>query len=71
MKFFHKHKWEIIAKIYAPPNTPVGFECNDMTTVNRVLFGYTTIIFQCSDPNCRKLRREEMLGTEMEKNKND
>ncbi len=63
MKLFHKHKWEIIVKTYAPPKSNLsGIECNDMNLVNKMFFGCTTILLQCSI--CRGLRREEMSGKE-------
>ena len=67
MKLFHEHQWEIISKIYAPPVNTIlsGVETNDMETLNRMMFGLTTIIFQCSI--CQKIRKEEMLGKEEEK----
>jgi len=68
MKSCNKHEWEIIVKTYAPPMSNLsGVSGNDMDTMNRMVFGCTTVLMQCSI--CKGLHKEEMLGKEEEKTK--
>ncbi len=69
MSFFCGHKWEEIARTYAPPIEGMklksegkrGFE-----SLDRMLHGVTTIVFKCSDKECAKLKKIECLGKEIE-----
>ena len=57
---FHKHKWKKIVETYAPPVTE-AFEGRGFN-VEKLTMGQTTILWECQDKDCQKLRKEEMLG---------
>ena len=60
----HTHEWEVVSKTYAPPakNISVNNSQVDKDTVEKTLFGITTILWQCLV--CKDFRKEEMLGSD-------
>jgi hypothetical protein len=59
---FHKHQWKEIERTYAPP-----LDINEITgapreEIERMVFGFITILWECQNENCKKLRKEEMIG---------
>lgn len=64
---FHKHTWKEIARTYAEPHVgTVNVERGGtQELLERMAFGVTTILWECQDPGCKKLRREELLGKEV------
>ncbi len=58
---FHKHNWIKIETTYAPPvSNMFSVEGNWSETVEKLKFGLTTILWECSI--CQKIRKVEMLG---------
>lgn len=65
MNLFHKHKWKRIVTTHAPPVTG-NFELNGAGgMIERLKQGVTSILWECQDPDCQELRKEEMLGKEV------
>jgi hypothetical protein len=60
-----KHKWEKIAKTFAPPHSLGRGEKikGDDSTIERYMSGVTTIMYKCE--KCSEIRKEEMLGREV------
>ena len=58
---FHKHNWVISKTTYASP-VNLGLKGVSQELGQRLLFGLTTFLWECSI--CKKLRKEEMLGSE-------
>lgn len=57
----HKHNWIKIKETYAYGQS-INTEGISSTNCERLLFGLTTILWECSI--CQKIRKEEMLGKE-------
>lgn len=55
---FHKHNWVKIKETYAPPFK--GKITADMETLQKLTFGVTTLLWECSI--CKAIKKEEMLG---------
>ena len=66
---FHKHDWKEIARTFAPPRDFFDGEGVPSDFAKLMAFGMTTILWECQDKDCQKLRKEEMLG-EISINKN-
>ena len=60
----HKHKWKEIARMYAPSTVVKNLRTDNDRTMEKVLFGVTTIVFKCSDESCGELKKIESLGKE-------
>jgi len=63
---FHAHDWKEIARTYAAPpgrHTKVTGGQSD-SLLERIVFGVTTILWECQDRKCAALRKQEMLGSE-------
>jgi hypothetical protein len=58
----HKHDWKIISKCYAEPKSENAQFHGSQDFMEKIIFGYTTILWKCSI--CHNLKREEMLGKE-------
>ena len=64
----HQHTWKVIGKTYAPPtNLQITAELQgmitmDVATVQKSLFGVTTLLWECS--SCGETKREELLGSD-------
>ena len=56
---FCKHDWQEKHITHAPGIVVQNLECTGRT-LERLVLGVTTIIWECS--KCKKLRKEEMLG---------
>lgn len=59
---FHNHDWKEIERTFtgtAKLGDSWGYSSEE---IERFLFGVTTILWECQDKSCRKLRKEEMLG---------
>jgi len=54
--------WELVAKTYAPPIRGFNKEISDADTLQKVLFGVTTCVWQCQETG--EIRREEILGSD-------
>ena len=54
--------WELVAKTYAPPLRTFNKEIDDMATLQKVLFGVTTCVWQCAQTG--EIRKEEILGSD-------
>jgi hypothetical protein len=70
-QIFHKHEWEIVSKTKTPPKTPgdIGeIRCSNLL-MEKLLSGTVTIIWKCQE--CGKMKREEMIGEEEEKLKDN
>lgn len=65
----HIHDWKRIETTYAPPKIAEMEYVSGlfMDVMQKLAFGVTTILWECQDKNCRKLRKEEMLGKQIEK----
>jgi len=61
---FHKHRWKIAVKTYAPPYTPCT-ERVPLSLIERCATGVTTVMWECEDPECRAHKKEELLGKEI------
>jgi len=61
----HKHDWKEIARTFAEPAYGASFTGGTERLATVMAFGLTTILWECADPNCCELRREELLGKEM------
>jgi len=64
----HTHMWKIVGKTYAPPS-PLQITAElegsvhiDNETVQKALFGVTTLLWECS--SCGETKREELLGSD-------
>ena len=60
MALFHKHNWIRIATTYVPPRTGSSMQCSEYLA-ERLFAGLTIIMWECS--KCKKIRKEEMLGS--------
>lgn len=67
MSLFHKHIWIKIKETYAPPKEGVIDVQGSPEATLKVVTGFTTLLWECEDKNCRKLRKEEMIGKEVSK----
>lgn len=64
----HVHHWIEQCRTYALPVLGEGNRTVNVTqdfTVRCLLQGSTTILWECSDPTCRALRKEELVGKEV------
>lgn len=57
---FHRHKYHAIERIYAPPTKLEADARMSELLAERLLFGQTTIVFQCS--TCSKITTIEAIG---------
>jgi len=55
-----KHNWIVIAETQALPTMKYEFLRAEYELREKITFGYTTILWECS--NCKKTKKEEMLG---------
>lgn len=73
MSFFHRHHWERLYTVVAAPqgkqqNIKIGEASSaGERLVLKLYYGMTTILWQCSDPKCQAVWREEMIGQPIEK----
>lgn len=58
----HVHTWELITKTLARPRRDVDASKLPETLAQKVLFGVTTLIWECHD--CGESKAEEVLGAE-------
>lgn len=71
MKLFHTHNWKEIAKTYVAPHSypnaeATGGAVDELAEQYKIAScGLTTILWECQDKTCKKLRKEEMLGKEV------
>ena len=63
----HVHRWKQVAKTYAPPVRPLVGGSIAANIVEKMMFGVTTILWECEDGRCSETRKEEMLGAELDK----
>jgi hypothetical protein len=71
MKWFHKHKWILVAKTYVEPiNRSLKFgEGSDVGQWNLMqewASGVTTFLWKCEDASCDCFRQQKCLGKEVE-----
>jgi hypothetical protein len=67
MSWFHKHKWILVSKTYAPPPSIPSWRSVTIDNWRYKLFmGCTTYLWKCSDEKCDAIRKEECLGKEIE-----
>jgi len=60
---FHKHKWKLIETTQTEPRDGIkGVKTISEHMAERLFFGLTTFVFQCSDPLCCEIKKEECLG---------
>jgi hypothetical protein len=60
---FHRHKWAEIARTYAPPAPKWKGDNIIEPTLEKLMLGVTTIVWECSV--CHKIRKEELLGEQV------
>ena len=66
----HKHKFKLVAKTYAKSlaekalDNP-GLQVNATNPYPADSHGQTTILWECTNPNCNKTRVHTMLGKEV------
>lgn len=60
---FHRHTYKLIERVYAPP-TEVNVKCQFMSqdVIQKLIHGYTTLIFQCCDVSCADLKTVSAIG---------
>lgn len=60
---FHKHDWKEITRTYSG-RVNVNGKSQGYTAeeIQRIICGVTTILWECQDKSCQKLRKEELLG---------
>ncbi len=63
-----KHNWVRIAVTYAPP-TDGKVEGVNLAVFEKFYKGVTTILWECS--LCKEIRKEEMLGKQVEGGSNE
>lgn len=62
----HVHRWNKVKETYAPSMKEQGWENfnvgQNVELGEKMAFGVTTILWECDDIGCDKIRKEEMLG---------
>ncbi len=74
MGWLHTHNWQVVAKVYAPPQkftlqlTRMSDDICEhyINAYNLALHGQTTIVLRCQDKECGETRTEEMFGALVE-----
>lgn len=59
----HKHEWELVSKTSAPSRKDIPQAQMDQDTLNKLLFGVTTYLWECI--LCKDLRKEVVLGSDV------
>lgn len=57
-----EHEWAVIGKTFARPRHDIKPEGLDKETQQMVLFGVTTILWECN--HCHTTRKEQVLGSD-------
>ena len=58
----HNHQWEVISKTFGPPRKDVSVTGIGQPSLEKALFGVTTILWKCL--GCPELKKEELLGSD-------
>jgi len=67
----HVHEWKEISRTYAEPIAlksmyeEITYRGVKPSGIEGLVLGVTTILWECQDKNCRKLRKEELLGEQI------
>ena len=70
MRWFHTHNYELVAKTYAPSRIGAGEIYVAMLLQpegERAIYGFTTFVWKCSDPQCSDIKQTIAPGKEVEK----
>lgn len=80
MRWFHTHNYELVAKTYAPSRIGAGeiyvAICRNSISQGaallqpegeRAIYGFTTFVWKCSDPQCSDIKQTIAPGKEVEK----
>ncbi len=61
---FHRHAWEVRVRTYSPPHPNFTADRMSEHMAERIYMGITTVLLTCP---CGAVRREELIGAEVQK----